>query len=141
MSAKITIKNIKSVLDSITKKSITNLTTPQLRKEIGKFVEAQIKVRTLGHVDADNKPFIPYTPKYKKFRIAKGRGTNVNLLFTGRMLASIKSTNRGNNKVIIRIGEKKKSVNNNKRRKFFAVNQNDAKVIKLMLINKFKEVS
>lgn len=138
MSATITIDNVNVIVSSIRKKLVDNLTDAQTMQELGKFVEARIKIRTSQHKDADGIPFLPYTKTYAKFRLSKGRGTKVNLLFTGRMLASIKGFVTGRGRAKVTIGERVKSVNNNKRRQFFAVNKKDALFAKSILLNRLR---
>lgn len=71
-----------------------------------------------------NGSFRPYTPKYAAFRTAKGRGTNVDLNFTGQMLGSIRaSKGRGFAEIgFTRATEAKKAYWNNRTRPFFGFN-------------------
>ena len=140
-TASVIVKFRKRVLNSVRKKVITNLNKPAVRSQIGKLIEFRIKQRTLRSVDSHNRPFKAYTPAYAKFRTSKGRGTAVNLLFTGRMLGSMKSNNRAPNKVVVKIGERKKSVPNNKTRPFFGVNEQDVKAVKRILMTEYRNGS
>jgi len=85
--------------------------------------------------------FKPYTPKYAIFRKEKGRGTRVDLNFTGAMLGSMTALkNRGYAEIkFARATENKKAYFNNQRRPFFGFNQNERrKLIEFMKRRLFK---
>lgn len=61
--------------------------TKALFNEIGLYIRTRIIARTSFGKDYQNKPFIPYSPKYAEFRFKHGRPTApVDLQFTGDML-------------------------------------------------------
>ena len=73
--------------------------------------------------------FKPYSEKYSRFRRSRGRGQNVDLQFTGRMLGSM--TSRADSKKAIifftRAEEAKKAAMNNKTRPFFGFSRKERK--------------
>ena len=73
--------------------------------------------------------FKDYTPIYAAFRASRGRGTNPDLQFTGKMLGSM--TSRANSKraeIFFRgAAESKKAAMNNKSRPFFGFNKQEEK--------------
>lgn len=104
----------------------------KLQQEFQKIIDTElelqvteIQIRTHRGLDADNKSFKKYTPKYEKFRADKGRGTTPDLLFTGRMLGSMISKSqisRDKIKGFIRfssVRESLKADGNRKKRNFF----------------------
>ena len=74
-----------------------------------------------------NGSFKAYTPKYALFRKAKGRGSNVDLNFTGQMLNSVTARkNRGYAEIgFTRATESRKAYWNNKSRPFFGFNRSE----------------
>lgn len=61
-----------------------------LMGQLGAYVETQVLQRTAKGIDADNKPFPPYSGLYAKRRKKAGRPTNsVDLFFTGSMLSAL----------------------------------------------------
>jgi hypothetical protein len=73
--------------------------------------------------------FKAYSEKYAKFRRKKGRGQNVDLQFTGRMLGSMTSKADSKKATIFftRAEEAKKAAMNNKTRPFFGFNRQEEK--------------
>ena len=73
--------------------------------------------------------FKGYSEKYAKFRKAKGRGGNVDLQFSGRMLGSMTSKADKKKATIFftRAEEAKKAAMNNKARPFFGFNKQEEK--------------
>lgn len=73
--------------------------------------------------------FASYTPEYALFRSGKGRGTKPDLNFTGQMLGSMSV--RANSKqaeiFFSRATESKKAAMNDKKRPFFAFNDQEEK--------------
>lgn len=85
--------------------------------------------------------FKPYTPKYALFRKEKGRGTSVDLNFTGAMLGSMTALkNRGYAEIkFTRATESKKAYFNNQRRPFFGFNRTErSKLVAFMKRRLFK---
>lgn len=85
--------------------------------------------------------FKPYTPKYALFRKEKGRGTRVDLNFTGAMLGSMTATkHRGYAEINFGRGiESKKAYFNNQRRPFFGFNRTErSKLVAFMKRRLFK---
>jgi len=73
--------------------------------------------------------FKKYTPLYAAFRNSRGRGTNPDLQFTGKMLGSMTSRADGNKAEIFfsRATESKKAAMNNKTRPFFGFSGKEQK--------------
>jgi len=73
--------------------------------------------------------FKGYSEKYAKFRRNKGRGQNVDLQFTGRMLGSMTSKADSKKATIFftRAEEAKKAAMNNKTRPFFGFSRKEEK--------------
>ena len=73
--------------------------------------------------------FSPYSVGYALFRQKKGRGTNVDLNFTGQMLGSMTAVkNRGYAEIkFSRASESRKAYFNNQRRPFFGFNAKEKK--------------
>ena len=86
-----------------------------------------IEARTEDGVGYKGGRFKPYTEKYKAFRRKKGRGKNVDLQFTGRMLGSMasKATDKKATIFFTRGEEAKKAAMNDKKRPFFGFNRKD----------------
>lgn len=88
---------------------------------------AEIQIRTQAGRDVNDMAFEPYSEKYRRIKESTGRGSGVNLTFTGAMLAAIQTR-------IERIGAKfsgviffgsareaAKAQGNQERREFFAL--------------------
>ena len=88
-----------------------------------------IEDRTEKGVGYKGGVFAPYTEKYAIFRSNRGRGKNVNLEFTGRMLGSMTSKADRKKATIFftRAEEAKKAAMNNKTRPFFGFNRQEEK--------------
>ena len=86
-----------------------------------------IAERTAKGVDVNNAPFKPYTATYAAFRSRNGRTVNPNLMFTGRMLASMKVTADKRKGVLFfsRSEEARKAAFNNRTRRFFDLSKNE----------------
>lgn len=86
-----------------------------------------IESRTESGVGFKAGRFKPYTEKYKAFRRKKGRGKDVDLQFTGRMLGSMtsKATDKKATIFFTRGEEAKKAAMNNKTRPFFGFNRKE----------------
>lgn len=73
--------------------------------------------------------FESYSPEYAAFRASKGRGTTVDLQFSGNMLGSM--TTRANSKqaeiFFTKASESKKAAMNNKSRPFFGFSRSEEK--------------
>lgn len=71
--------------------------------------------------------FKRYSAKYAKFRKAKGRGSKVDLQFSGRMLGSMTSKSNSRKATIFftRAEEAKKAAMNNKSRPFFGFSRKE----------------
>lgn len=88
-----------------------------------------IEDRTEKGVGYKGGAFKGYSEKYAKFRRAKGRGSNVDLQFSGRMLGSMTSKADKKKATIFftRAEEAKKAAMNNKTRPFFGFNKQEEK--------------
>ena len=88
-----------------------------------------IEDRTQDGVGYKGGAFKGYSEKYAKFRRAKGRGKNVDLQFSGRMLGSMTSKADRKKATIFftRAEEAKKAAMNNKTRPFFGFNRQEEK--------------
>ena len=88
-----------------------------------------IEDRTDKGVGYKGGAFAPYTEKYAIFRSNRGRGKNVDLQFTGRMLGSMTSKADRKKATIFftRAEEAKKAAMNNKTRPFFGFNRQEEK--------------
>jgi len=70
-----------------------NVVTEELMDEIGFYLTAAILQRNIEGEDVDGKPFEPYSPKYKLFRMKHNHPANiVNLFFSGSMASSLTHT-------------------------------------------------
>ena len=69
------------------------------------FLSARMKTRTKSGTDRDNSPFEPYSDSYKKFRAKKGRRAQVDLTFSGQMIASISATTKSDVLAVVRIAD------------------------------------
>lgn len=61
----------------------------QLQKQIAETIIADIKDRTARHLDVNEHPFKPYTPKYKQWKQKKGLSILPDLKVTGKLLNSL----------------------------------------------------
>lgn len=88
-----------------------------------------IEDRTEKGVGYKGGAFKGYSEKYAKFRTAKGRGSNVDLQFSGRMLGSMTSKADKKKATIFftRAEEAKKAAMNDKTRPFFGFNKQEEK--------------
>lgn len=88
-----------------------------------------IEDRTQDGVGYKGGAFKGYSEKYAKFRRAKGRGKNVDLQFSGRMLGSMTSKADRKKATIFftRAEEAKKAAMNDKTRPFFGFNKQEEK--------------
>jgi hypothetical protein len=88
-----------------------------------------IEDRTDAGIGYKGGAFKPYSEKYNAFRRGKGRGSNVDLQFTGRMLGSMTSKADRKKATIFftRAEESKKAAMNNKTRPFFGFNRKEEK--------------
>jgi len=88
-----------------------------------------IEDRTQDGVGYKGGAFKGYSEKYAKFRRAKGRGKNVDLQFSGRMLGSMTSKADRKKATIFftRAEEAKKAAMNDKTRPFFGFNRKEEK--------------
>lgn len=88
-----------------------------------------------------NGRFKPYTAAYAKFRQKEGHPKTVNLMITGRMLASIKQQRLDNKSVRIYFGnaqEAKKAAFNNQSRPFFGFNKPENDRLQRFFVGRFK---
>lgn len=90
-----------------------------------------ITQRTARGVDVDGAPFKPYTKTYAAFRRSRGRSTTPDLMFTGRMLASMKAKADKNKGVLFfsRSEEARKAAFNNRTRRFFDLSKDELRRI------------
>jgi len=88
-----------------------------------------IEDRTQDGVGYKGGAFKGYSEKYAKFRRAKGRGKNVDLQFSGRMLGSMTSKADRKKATIFftRAEEAKKAAMNDKTRPFFGFSRKEEK--------------
>lgn len=88
-----------------------------------------IEARTEDGVGYKGGAFKGYSAKYAKFRRDKGRGKNVDLQFSGRMLGSMTSKADRKKATIFftRAEEAKKAAMNDKTRPFFGFNRKEEK--------------
>lgn len=61
----------------------------EVLNQLGNYLATAIKYRTLAGKEISGRPFLPYTEKYRLFRIRSGRSGTPNLEFTGSMLGSL----------------------------------------------------
>ena len=88
-----------------------------------------IEDRTQDGVGYKGGSFKGYSEKYAKFKKAKGRGSNVDLQFSGRMLGAMtsKADRRKATIFFTRAEEAKKAAMNDKTRPFFGFNRQEEK--------------
>lgn len=76
--------------------------TKELMTDIGDYVAARIKTRTLAGKDVDLSPFVAYAPSTVKQRAKKGLQTShVDLFASGKMLAAVGRLTTTSNEVLI----------------------------------------
>lgn len=99
-----------------------------------------IEARTEDGVGYKGGAFKGYSEKYAKFRKAKGRGSNVDLQFSGRMLGSMTSkADKKKAKIFFtRAEEAKKAAMNNKTRPFFGFNRQEEKQLSRIFFRNIK---
>lgn len=113
---------------------------PKALMQTAQFGTQIILDRTEKGVGINGK-FVKYTPKYAKFKSLKGHPTTVNLMFTGKMLASIQQRMVNKNAAQIYFGratEAKKAAFNNERRPFFGFNNNEQQRLSKFFVGRFK---
>lgn len=101
------------------------------------FLMFIIKQRTARGRDYQGNSFVKYSPEYLKLREAKGLPRTPDLFFKGNMLSNMtqKSTSTRAEIYFSAVRENKKALWNQKTRKFFAIGEKEAPIIK----NKFME--
>ena len=107
-----------------------SILTKRIMGQIGAAAIEEINKRTGNGVDADNRRFEPYTPKYKKFKQkleARFFTGKVNLSVSGNMLSAMqwKATDKKATIFFNKPKEALKASGNDRKRHFFAVNQKD----------------
>jgi len=95
------------------------------------FLIFLIKQKTKKGIDVDGIPFVSYTPEYKEFRQDKGFGTKPDLYFSGNMISNIvhKATSSSANIFFASKFENTKALQNQSKRKFFAIGGRDVNSI------------
>ena len=96
---------------------------------------AEIHSRTLSSKDRNLKSLKPYSTSYREFRQSKGRGSDVNLTYTGAMLGAMthKDIPNGLRFTFMSKSELDKAYQNSKTRDFFGVDKNQEKKIRKKL--------
>ncbi len=99
-----------------------------------------IEDRTDKGVGFKGGAFKAYSEKYNAFRRKKGRGSDVDLQFTGRMLGSMTSKADRKEATIFftRAEEAKKAAMNNKTRPFFGFNRQEEKQLAKIFFRNIK---
>ena len=70
-----------------------NVVNEELMDEIGFFLSTSILQRNIKGEDVEGRPFEPYSPKYKLFRMKHNHPANiVNLFFSGSMASALTHT-------------------------------------------------
>ena len=111
-----------------------------VQKSLGRtaeFLMFLIKRRTARGKDFNGMDFVKYTPEYRKIREAKQLPTKPDLFFSGKMLSNMtqKSSPTQAQVYFTAIREGLKAIGNQRKRKFFAIGDNEAPLLK----NKFME--
>jgi hypothetical protein len=111
-----------------------------VQKSLGRtaeFLMFLIKRRTARGKDFNGMDFVKYTPEYRKIRQAKQLPTKPDLFFSGKMLSNMtqKSTPSQAQIYFISVREGLKAMGNQRKRKFFAIGDAEAPLLK----NKFME--
>lgn len=98
-------------------------------------IETGIITRTQKGKDTKGKSFKKYSKDYAKHKQKKGRGTKVNLTYTGAMLHAIsnKKIPKGVRFYFNANAETLKAYWNNKQRKFFGVDKKQVKYLKKVM--------
>ena len=95
--------------------------------ELAEYLNTQLEGDSGKEING--RPFKPYDEKYAAFRKSRGRGTKVDLQFTGRMRGSM--TSKADDKkakiFFTRAEEAKKAAMNNKTRPFFGFSAKEEK--------------
>jgi hypothetical protein len=117
-----------------------------VKKALGRtaeFLIFLIKSKTKKGVDYQGNFFTPYTKEYKEFRQKSGKGTRPDLLFSGNMLSSItqKSFPTFAEVYFADKTENTKAINNQSKRKFFAIGDRDVNSIMNVFSKEFKSLS
>jgi hypothetical protein len=117
-----------------------------VKKALGRtaeFLIFLIKSKTKKGVDYQGNSFTPYTKEYKEFRQKSGKGTRPDLLFSGNMLSSItqKSFPTFAEVYFADKTENTKAINNQSKRKFFAIGDRDVNSIMNVFSKEFKSLS
>ena len=99
-----------------------------------------IEDRTEAGIGYKGGAFKPYSEKYNAFRREEGRGSNVDLQFSGRMLGSMTSKADSKKATIFftRAEESKKAAMNNKSRPFFGFNRQEEKNLAMVFFRYIK---
>jgi hypothetical protein len=111
-----------------------------VQKSLGRtaeFLMFLIKRRTARGKDFNRMDFVKYTPEYRKIREAKQLPTKPDLFFSGKMLSNMtqKSSPTQAQVYFTAIREGLKAIGNQRKRKFFAIGDAEAPLLK----NKFME--
>jgi hypothetical protein len=111
-----------------------------VQKSLGRtaeFLMFLIKRRTARGKDFNGMDFAKYTPEYRKIREAKQLPTKPDLFFSGKMLSNMtqKSSPTQAQVYFTAIREGLKAIGNQRKRKFFAIGDAEAPLLK----NKFME--
>ena len=117
-----------------------------VKKALGRtaeFLIFLIKSKTKKGVDYQGNSFTPYTKEYKEFRQKSGKGTRPDLIFGGNMLGDI-IQKASPTQAIISFANKfqnTKALNNQSKRKFFAIGDRDVNSIMNVFSKEFKNLS
>jgi len=112
------------------------------------FIRASIETRTAQGIDADGKPFKPYSPSYAYFRHKTGHPIDrVNLFYTGAMMSSmVPDASFGEARVYFLNTRDSSGVPNpekafflNQDRRFFAISKEEQDKVMKMVEEKVKE--
>lgn len=124
-----------SVRDNLgdVRNQLKNFTLRMRRNEKPAMLAAILQARTIilertaQGKDVSGAPFKPYSKTYAAFRSKSGRSPNPNLMFTGRMLASMKVTADKRKGVLFfsRSEEARKAAFNNRTRRFFDLSKKE----------------
>lgn len=120
----------------------------KLMAEIGELLMTNIKVRTARGVDVEEQAFEPYSTGYAFFRAKSGRPVDkVDLFFTGSMLSSMTfEEKRTEVRVFFMPTQDQFGMSNpekayylNEKRRFFAISDDDAQEIELLIKDAFSD--
>jgi hypothetical protein len=117
-----------------------------VKKALGRtaeFLIFLIKSKTKKGVDYQGNSFTPYTKEYKEFRQKSGKGTRPDLIFSGQMLSSIIQKSSPQDAIIFFANkfQNTKALNNQSKRKFFAIGDRDVNSIMNVFSKEFKSLS